>query len=157
MPRNLSDVVKTAILAQQTDAAFWVLIELTHVTLATPLRFCSNNETLSRLGVDWFPAAFEVSLPSEESEQLSKTTLTIENIDRTLLDALRALDTPLAVNLYVATSADVALVVGPFEFTWRDTQYDSRTIQASLEFEDILNQSYPKDEFVPSKFEGLFR
>jgi len=157
VPRNLSDIVKTQMLAQETDAAFWILLELSHASLSTPLRFCTNNETINRLGVDWYPSFFDVNLPSEQPEQLPKVTLTIENIDRTLIDALRALDTPLAVKLYVATSADVDLAVGPFEFTWRDTQYDATTIQASLESEDLLNQRYPKDEFIPSKFPGLFR
>lgn len=157
VPRSLSAIMQTEALAQETDAAFWALLELSHPTLATPLRFCTNNETVPRLDVDWNPAFFEVTLPEESDDKLSKVTLAIENIDRTLLDALRALATPLSVALYVATSADEDLVVGPFEFTWRDTQYDAVVIQASLEAEDLLNQRYPRDEFVPSRFPGLFR
>ena len=61
------------------------------------------------------------------------------------------------MSLYVATSADEAMLAGPFEFTWREFSYDAQTISASLESEDILNQSYPKDEFIPSRFSGLFR
>ncbi len=157
MPRSLSAVVKASILAQQTDASFWVLLQISHATLTTPLRFCSNNETITRLGVDWFPAFFDVNLPTESAEQIPKVVLTIENIDRVVLDALRAIETPLSVALYVATSADEALTVGPFEFVWRETQYDARSISASLEGEDFLNTRYPKDEFTPSKFPGLFR
>lgn len=156
MPRSLTAVVKAAVLAQQTDAAFWVLLELSHATLTTPLRFCTNNEVVNRISVDWNPAVFDVTLPAEAADQLSKVSLVIENIDRTLLDALRALTTPLSVALYVATSADTS-VIGPFEFTWRDTQYDVNSIQATLESEDLLNLRYPKDEFVPSRFPSLFR
>lgn len=157
MPRSLSAIVKTAIMAQQTDAAFWVLLQLSHVTLTTPLRFCSNNEVVTRLGVDWHPAFFDVTLPSEEADRTSRVALTIENIDRTILDSLLSLESPLSVAMYIATSADETLMVGPFEFVWRETQYDARAISATLEGEDFLNMRYPKDEFTPSKFPGLFR
>jgi hypothetical protein len=157
VPRDVASIIKAALLAQNTEASFWVLLELSHETLATPLRFCDNNEEVTRLGVVWSPASFSVTLPNETPDELAKVALSFPNLDRTVLDALRALDTPLSVRIYVAASTDEAMLAGPFEFAWREFSYDAATINASLESEDILNQSYPKDEFIPSRFAGLFR
>lgn len=158
MPRSLPELATRALLAAQSDAAVWFLLEISHPTeLPTPLRFVNNTEPVVRLGETWNPYWFDVTLPSEDADQLPKVTLTLENIEREILDALRALESPLDVKLYVVTSADETMVVGPVEFVWRDTQYDATTIQGSLEGEDTLNQRWPKDEFVPSKFPGLSR
>lgn len=157
MPRSLTAIAKAAALAQNTDAAFWVLLELTHVTLPTPLRFVNNNEPVTRLGYVWTPAFFDVELPSEDSERISAAKLSFDNVDRLLIDSILELTSPLAVSLWVCTSADVDMLVGPVEFTWRDTEYTALRIEATLSFDDLLNQKAVKDEFVPSKFPGLFR
>lgn len=157
MPRSLTSIVKAELMAQQTGSAFFFLIALSHPNLVETLRFVRNNEAVVRLGFTWNPTFFEISLPDEGEDSIPRVTLAIENIDRTLSDSLRRLETPMTVDLYVATSADDTMVIGPFTFTWRDTSFDARIINASLEAEDILNQTYPRHRFVPSQFPGLFR
>jgi hypothetical protein len=156
VPRNPSTLTKAALFAQETGSAFWYLLELSHASLATPLRFCTNNEKIARLGEDWFPTWFEITLPAETSEQQTKATITIENIDRTLVDALQTLDGPLDVKIYITPSHDTS-TIGPFRFKWRETDWDAQSIKGSLEPNDLLNELWPKDEFIPSKFPGLFR
>lgn len=157
MPRNPTTLTKAALLAERTGHAFWYLVEFSHPTLPTPIRISSNNETISRLGVDWSPAFFRLALPGEDAERISNSTLTIDNVDRALLDALLSITAPaLTVRIYVATSADDFLF-GPFELAWRETSWDFKEVKGSLEPEDLLNELSSKDEFVPSKFPAGFR
>lgn len=157
MPRDPSTLTKAAMLAEQSGAAFWFLLQLDHPTLAQPLRFCTNNEPLVRATFTWAPTWFQIVLPGEDSDQVSAAQLQVENIDGAILQALLQLTSPLQVKIYIATSADEAQLFGPFEFTWRETTWDSTTLSGSLEPDDLLNENWPKDEFTPTKFPGLFR
>ncbi|MGH9887418.1 MAG: DUF1833 family protein [bacterium] len=156
MPLSWTAAAKVAALAAQTDAAFWFLLEISHETFPEPYRFVNNTEVVHRLGFDWNPAFFEGTLPEEGPSGATQTKLMIENIDRSLLDALRPLETPLNVNVYVATSADEDAIVGPYEFTWREHQFDATAIIGGLQGDDILNSRWPRHEFTPSYFRGLF-
>lgn len=156
MPRSPTSLTKAALFAQETGSAFWYLLELSHDTLPTPLRFCTNNQLVTRLSVEWAPTWFELTLPAEDSDQQAKASINIENIDRVLLDALLSLPSPLQVNVFITPSHDES-VIGPFHFAWRETEWDANTITGSLEPEDLLSEAWPKDEFVPSKFPALFR
>jgi len=155
VPRNLTAMMKAAALAMNSDVSFWALVAISHPSFPETYRFVSNSQPVVRLGETWNPYFFEVNLPDESAEELSRTMLVIDNIDRSLLDTVLPLETPITVELYVTSDADES-VVGPYEFKWRETQYDSKTILASLEFEDLLNQNEVKDEFNPSKFPALF-
>lgn len=157
MPRNTSAAFRRALFAQQTGKAFLVLLEITHDMLAEPLRFARNNEAVVRGGQTYSPAWFDVMLPAEDDDQLARVTLEIENIDRTLLEILLSVTSPLRASLSIAMTDEEDIWVGPFDFTWRETTYDARVIAGTLEFEDLLNERWPKDEFVPSKFPGGFR
>lgn len=157
MPRNTSAEFKRSLFAQQTGQAFLALLEISHESLPEPLRFARNNEALVRDGQTYLPLWFDVLLPAEDDDQLPKVTLSLENIDRVLLDTILTLTSPPRVSLSVGMSGEDEIWVGPFDYTWRETGYDARTISATLEFEDLLNERWPKDEFVPSKFPGLFR
>lgn len=163
MPRSTTALFKSRILAQKTGAAFVVLLEVSHPSEPEPFRVCLNNEPVTRLGQIWNPAWFDIALPAEQPERLSQVTLTIENISRELLDLILSLPSPPSVSVWVSAMApgevddDGPADVGPFEFSWTDTSYDATAIRATLSFEDLLNERYVRDEFVPSKFRGLFR
>lgn len=46
--------------------------------------------------------------------------------------------------------------VGPFDFKLKNVTYDSLAVEGDLMFENILDEPYPGDCFLPSTFPGLF-
>ena len=35
-------------------------------------------------------------------------------------------------------------------------EFDAATVEGTLLFEDVLNESFPADSFTPARFPGLF-
>jgi len=159
MPRPLSSVAKQAIFAAQTGEVFVVLLELEHPNFAGIIQVCSNDLAIASRGNTYVPFPFEIILPDEAEDSAPRVTLRIDAIDRRLISELRSVVTvvPVTVRMMVviASSPDV-LEVGPMEFSLRDVEYSATTIEGTLLYEDVLNESFPGDTFSPARFPALF-
>jgi hypothetical protein len=159
MPRSLSSVAKEAIFAQQTAEVFVVLLDLEHPNFAGTIRVCSNDIPVSSRGNLYVPFPFDVILPDESDDAVPRVTLRIDNVDRRIVSELRSVVTnvPVTVRMTVvlASSPDT-IEVGPMEFSLRDVEYTATTVEGTLLYEDVLNESFPADSFTPSRFPGLF-
>ncbi len=56
----------------------------------------------------------------------------------------------------VLASSPNTIEAGPFGFTVREVGYDTTTIEATLQYEDVLNDAHPADIYTPTDFRGLF-
>lgn len=157
MPRNLSAGAKAALFANESGQAAIQLITISHALLAVPIRLARNTENIISNGNTFVPFAFDITPPAEEEDRLTGSKLAIDNTDRTILTALGGLDSAPTVTLeVVASDTPDEHLGGPWDFTWRVTTYNPRTIVGDLQFEDLLNAVYPKDAFTPSYFDGMF-
>jgi hypothetical protein len=83
--------------------------------------------------------------------------LSIDNVDRTIVEAVRTVSSPPTASLSVVLASDPDTVeAGPFELTIREVQYDALVVTATMAVEDILNEPFPGDLFTPQNFPGLF-
>jgi len=155
--RTLSAAARNAIFASQTAEAFLVLLTLDHPTWGAPVRVTSDAVDTASRGYTYKPFPFLVSLPEERDDALARVRLTIDNVDRSIIAALRPLTSPPTVTLEVvlASSPDT-LEAGPFDFTLRNVEYDALTITGDLMFEDVLNEPFPAGSFTPASYPGLF-
>jgi hypothetical protein len=107
----------------------------------------------------YVPFPFDVILPDESDDAVPRVTLRIDNVDRRIVSELRSVVTnvPVTVRMTVvlASSPDT-IEVGPMEFSLRDVEYTATTVEGTLLYEDVLNESFPADSFTPSRFPGLF-
>lgn len=156
MPRTLSTVARTAIYAQQTGEVFLFLLELDHDSFTQPIRIVNDYNNITSNGNVYTAFPFEITLP-KDSEEVSKSILTIDNVSRTLIDEIRSIDTGLsvAITVVLASSPDT-IEVGPFNFTLTNVIYNAMVIRGDLNYENILNQNYPKETFTPQNHPGLF-
>lgn len=158
MPRSLSSVARAAVFAQQTGEVFVLLLELEHPQFSEIVRVSSDNLPTISGGYTFSPFPFEITLPDESEEAPPRVTLKIDNVDRRITQEIRRVyGDPVTVRLRVvlASSPDT-IEAGPFEFSLREIEYDSRSISGVLMFEDLLNESFPADSFTPARFPGLF-
>jgi hypothetical protein len=109
--------------------------------------------------VTFQPFAFDVNLPDERDDQLPQVTMTIDNIDNEILQAIRNIpgqrpETRLEVVL--ASSPDT-VEAGPFNFSILSINYTDANIQGTIGFEDdVLNTAFPADTYTPTNSKGLF-
>lgn len=146
-----------AVLAQETPEVFLSCLTLTHPNLAVPIRVVNNTQDLVRAAGTFTAYPFEITFPSQEEDRLPQPRLRIDNVDRGILVALRALRGPVTVTLdAVMASSPNTVEAGPFVFSLRGAPYDANAIEGVLGFEDVLNEPFPKDTFTPQLFPGMF-
>lgn len=158
MPRPLSTPALRALFASQTGEAFIVLLTLSHPTLANPIRVCSDGQALISNGNTYVAFPFRISLPAEVEGAPPTTELEIDNVDRSIVKAVReATGEPIQISMSVVlASSPNTIEAGPFDFTLRNVEYDASVVRGQLQYEDILNEPYPGDTMTPSRFPGLF-
>lgn len=165
MPRNLSPAARRAMFAQESDSVWCLLVTLSHPALAKPIRVVNdivpadeNGDmyVMSR-GEKFVCYPFEVDLPADDGESVSQVSISIDNVDREIVDNLRAIKTPPTVALEVglAESPDV-IEAGPYTMSLVSAEYDALAITGELAFEPILSASAVSGRYTPAEYPGLF-
>ncbi len=157
MPRDLSTAALAALFAQETGEALIVLLELSHPTLAEPIRAANNHEPITSNGVDYPAYPFEASLAGEEEDRSPTARIRIDNVDRSIVRAVREIvGEPLTARLsIVLASTPDQVEVGPLNFKIRQVDYDAQVVEGELLLEDVLNTPCPAHRFTPADFPGL--
>jgi len=155
--RNTSLTARQAINAQQTAEVFLLILTIDHADLTTPIRVVNNTENIDSRGDTYIAFPFQVNLPADRDDQISQVNLSIDNVDRQIVEAVRSLYSPadVALEVVLASSPDT-LEAGPFDFKLKSANYNALTVEASLGYEDILNEPFPGDSFNPANYPGLF-
>jgi Domain of unknown function (DUF1833) len=153
-----SQALIAAVFKQETDEAFIPLLTIAHPDLEEgPIHVCLNSVDIISRGDTYIAYPFEIDLPNQDPEQPSRVTLTIDNVDRNIVAALRELEGAPTVTLEVVLASDPDIVeAGPHGFTLRNANYDILQIDGELAFEDILNEPFPAESFTPATHPGLF-
>ena len=157
MSRSLSSTFLEAIYSQETSEVFLLLLEIDHDDLSGPIRVANNYANVTSSGNTYVGFPFELSLPADFEDQLPAITLTICNVDRQVVDAVRTIDGPATADLSVVLASDPDTIeIGPLSLTLREVSYDALTVSGSLQPEDLLNEPFPGDIFSPGNYPGLF-
>jgi len=147
----------TGVLAQSTDEAYLVLLDIVHET--GTFRICNNSTDVSYGGVTYFTYPFDIILPTNESEKVPAAQLTIDNVSRTLIDELRTQSSHMTAAIRIVAASD--MVAGEHCAMWvemqvRSVEYNSTSISCRLTNENYLAEPFPKGLFTQDSFPGLF-
>jgi hypothetical protein len=155
--RTLSAAARQSMFGSETDQVWLLLLTINHQSLSEPIRVVRNFTQITSRGNIYIAMAFDIELPGDDPDNLSQVRLRIDNVDRSIVEAIRQMDSPATceIEVVLASSPDT-VEVGPFSLTLGDVSYDQHVVEGTFKFEDILNESFPKDTFVPAKFQGLF-
>ncbi len=156
----------SAALAQETDEAFIMLLRILHDDLDESIRVTQADVAEAELdgapGVysrGAFYAAYpvKINLPGQSAEELARVTLTIDNVDRRIVQVLRSIATAPDVEMEVVLLDTPDIVeAGPYRLRLREARYDLLVVEGELTHEDILNEPYPGHSMTPGTFPGLF-
>ena len=154
---NVSTAFKQAVNAQETGQAFIILLTIDHPDFTVPIRVSSDGvNTESRM--DTFIAfPFDLRLPNDSEDSPPRAKLVIDNVSREIILALRAINSPPTILMELVLSSNPDQVERDFpDFELAKVDYDAFTVSGDLTQEPFLNEPYPGDGFIPSKFPGLF-
>lgn len=159
MSRTVSATATRALFAQETSEAFLCLLHLSHADWAQDFYFVNDKQNHTDASLqEWIGYPFDIKLPDDREDEIAAATLTIDNVDRQIVQAVRQISSPVSVSLWVVLSSDIDdVIAGPFEFSLNGASWNAMTVSGSLEFEPILNIRYPQHRFTPVTTPGLFK
>lgn len=162
--RSLSTGLKQAANAAQTSEAFLQLVTIDHSSLAEPIRVTTDPfETLSSgvkgvisNTVEYVALPFEITLPDENEDQLPRAKLTIDNVSREVIAAVRGINTPATVNIKIVLASNPDVVEAEItNFELRNVTADALTVQGDLTTVQFDGEPYPAGRFTTSSFPSL--
>ena len=146
-----------AVNAPETGEAFLILLTLDHDTLDEPLRFTSDGVDTESRGNTYIAFPFQISLPPSSKDQPPKMQLTIDNVDRQIVQTIREIQSApsITVEVVLASTPDTVEVTLP-DFILLNASYDRLTVQGDLVLELLEREPFPADTYNPANFPGLF-
>jgi hypothetical protein len=158
MARTLSATAVAALMAQETSEVFLGLLTLSHPDLSPPIRIVNDTVNVTSRGNIYIAFPYRLEMPWERDDELPQVTLEIDNVDRTIVQAVRALsarkDLTALFEVVLASSPDTVELAELF--TLRGAEYDALVVRGRLQFEDVLNEPFPADSFTPATTPGIF-
>ncbi len=156
MPRQLSSTAMRALFEAQTDQAFLILLTIEAEGLSQPIRVSSDGVNTASRGNEYTAFPFQIGMPPEEEDKPPQVTLRIDNVDLSIIQAIRTVTAPPTVTMNIVLASDPdTLEAEPCVLTLRNAMYDMSTIEGTLMHEDTLNQLTPSGTFTPNWFSAL--
>lgn len=155
MARELSPVFTAAINDETTDEVPLVLLTIDHPDLAEPIRVVSDIENITSQGELYAGLPFEIEFPGESADSPGEARLAVDNVDRTIIDTLREIDTAPTITIAVVLASQPNTIEFSFDnMTLRDASYDVHRITGVLRFEDVADDPICESQ-TPERFPGL--
>lgn len=164
--RTLSNAAKAALYAQSTDEAFIILVTINHSTFTDPVRVASDPlELLPVAGVrgvvsrgeEFVFLPFNIELPAQDDSGVAKARLSVDNISREIVAAVRNATSALSINIEIVLASDPDTVeVSIEDFRLDRVTYDALTVSGDISVEYFDLEPFPARRFTPSDFPGLF-
>jgi hypothetical protein len=148
---------REAMYSQETGEVFLELLEISHVDMSSPIRVVNNTEAIVHGGNTYNAFPFKIKPPGEKQSEITRASLTIDAVDRTVIEAIRTITSPATVTYKVVLAATPDTVeAGPFVFSLKGTSYTAYHVSGELVYEDRLFMNIPSLKFSPRLFPGLF-
>lgn len=147
--------ITPAIYQTSTNEAFLWLLTITSAN--ETLRVVNNMEDVVSRGNTFTAYPFNISLPVEDGAKELALTLTIDNVDQMLVEAIRGFLEPPMMTLELVLSSDFNTVEKKIDFLrLSNVEYDALQIRGSLKPINVLGNSFPASNYDPAQFPSLF-
>jgi hypothetical protein len=166
MPRStVSDNFKRESFARESGDVHIVLVTIDHDDLSDPINVTQDPMQVLSTGVrgvvsnavEYSAVPLEITLPVEDEDRMPMAQLKVDNIDRDILMAVRAIGSPpdVTIKIVLASDPDVEeIVIDGFQIG--KVTADAFTISGDLTTERLDLAPWPPGKFTPDKFPGLF-
>lgn len=164
----ISDNLRQVSYAQETDVAVIILLTLRTNDLPDAIRICSTPvEKFADLGENVYGCTsngqrylflpFNIVLPQDDKTGTVTAKLTIDNVNRQIVQYARETKSAINVDIQVILSNDLDAVELEFkDFKLTNVSYDAFTVSGDLSVDYLGLEPFPCGRFTPSGFPGLF-
>ena len=160
MSRNTSVSFREAVNSPETSEVFLVLLELSSDEFSSAvdrIRLTSDSVATISNGEIYQAFPFELALPEDTPDALPTASLTIDNVDRTIIQEIRGITGPINVRMMIVLASDPDTIeIDIPDFKLKHITYNALTISGTLTIDSFLSEPFPGDRFVPSLFPGIF-
>lgn len=174
MPDSLlSQAIKEAYASAPDEIVILHTIELRHAAFSVPIRVVLGYETLiarleatapvdAGLDVEFEPFAFRFSPPDVKSDGLPELELEIDNVSQEIEDQLElAAASAQAVDItyrpYLSTDLTAPHMDPPLTLQLKSVEANDFRVRARAGFRDLVNRSFPGEDYTWTRFPGLIR
>jgi len=155
--RTLSSADIQAMNAEETGQAYLCLITISHPNLPLPIAVTSDAVPTVSNGTTFVPFPFLFQIPDDRSDQLPVAKLQIDNIDLSIITAIRSVgNLPLTVLMQIVLASAPNTIEAQWSMTMRNVNWDAMTVTMDLRFDEILDEPFPGDLVTPSTLPGVF-
>lgn len=164
----ISDNLRQVSYAQETDVAVIILLTLRTNDLPDAIRICSTPvEKFADLGENVYGCTsngqrylflpFNIVLPQDDKTGAVTAKLTIDNVNRQIVQYARETKSAINVDIQVILSNDLDAVELEFkDFKLTNVSYDAFTVSGDLSVDYLGLEPFPCGRFTPSGFPELF-
>lgn len=164
----ISNNLKEVSYAQETDVAIVVLLTLSSSDLNDSIRVCNVPiEKFDDLGENVYGCTsnnqrflfvpFEIDLPQDDKTGAVTAKLTIDNVNRQIVQYARETKKAINVIIQCVLSNDLDYVELEYkDFKLTNVKYDGFTVSGNLSIDYLGLEPFPCGRFTPSGFPGLF-
>lgn len=147
-----------AMMAQATSEIDLAFVKIEHDDLPDAIRLVMNTEPITRADGVYVPWYFDAPFPDEAENEIPRTTITVDNTDLEVNDAIRSLAGTPKVTLFSAlASSPDTIEAGPWVFDLKNVVANEQQIQGELGMEDdAFGAQFPAQTYNPSNSAGLF-
>jgi hypothetical protein len=146
-----------------------MLITLDHESMAEPILLSTDPTqrvletdtvllygTISR-GLTYYFFPMRIKLPDDTDAGPGEMGLEIDNIERTLTEAIRTIFSPVSVKVEIVmdNAPDVVDIEWP-EYQLTNVRYDASMITGTLVLDNMMREPFPGLSFSPSTAPGIF-
>lgn len=156
MARTISSTAKKAGNKSQTNQIFLYLLEIDHTDLPEPIRVVNNREDIISNGITYLACGFDFIPPTENDGEIMPAKLTIDNVDRRIVQAVRTITSPATVKASVILASNPNYVeMGPLEMTLKNVSYNRQTVTGDILYLQYIEKQVSKIMVNTQNFPGL--
>ena len=157
MSRTLSASALAELMAPESGDPVLFLLRIDEASLAETIRFALNTEDVVSNGETYVASFFSLELPTERGDAIDKARITVDNVDRQIVQAIRlAVGRPqVSVDIVWASDPDT-VEAGPMDFELESAEYDALTVTGVLAYDDIIETRAPLHPYTPANYPDLF-
>ncbi|MEC8919181.1 MAG: DUF1833 family protein [Pseudomonadota bacterium] len=158
--RSISAEGLRDLFAEHTASAMFALVTFYSDDETRYVGVVNNLENVTHNGVEYIGLPFEFELPSNDDEQVPQLTMTIDNVDRALVDLVRSVTEapPVIVEIIRVTQGGItATELGPMDFSLLNADITAGSVSLQIGYtNDILNSPATGDIFNPGTAPAMF-
>lgn len=164
----ISNNFKEVAYSQDTDVAVIVLLTLSTPDLPDDIRVCNvpvekfddlgeNVYGVTSNGQRYLFLPFDIELPQDDKTGAVSAKLTIDNVNRQIVQYARETRKPLNVGIQVVLSNNLNYVELEYnDFKLSNVNYNGFNVEGDLTVDYLGLEPFPCGRFTPSGFPGLF-